>query len=138
MSTEEYTKHQQSLSKSLLEERKNLERESTFMLAPILSQYYDFEQNSADAARVVSIGLQDLIGFFLERVNPGSDTRVKLSVHVKSAKATDEFPSEDLAEMTRIRDLATVLHNPGELAAFKAVLKLSEIPKPFKPLSKFV
>ncbi|KXS09469.1 LuxS/MPP-like metallohydrolase [Gonapodya prolifera JEL478] len=119
LSSEEFERHKQTLVAKSVEEDKNLSMESNRLWLIISSRYLDFDQDSDDALHIPSVSLPSLIEWYKVRFLPDSSSRRKLSVHVKSQKAT--------ARGTQIRI--------SDVDEFKRKTELTVPVRPMKPLS---
>ena len=77
-----------------MEKLRNLENESSRLWSHITSRYCDFGQNQKDSEMILKISKLDLIKFFDKHFARSSETRVKASVHICSAKNYKD-PAED-------------------------------------------
>lgn len=91
MEEEAFDKHKQSVLNRLQESLKNLNQESNRLWWHVASEAYDFLQVDEDVRIVSGLTRSDMRKFYETYVRPGSETRMKLSVHLKSiAKKSGE------------------------------------------------
>ncbi|KAI9368118.1 Metalloenzyme, LuxS/M16 peptidase-like protein [Aspergillus egyptiacus] len=84
MPEDEFEGHKRSVINRRLEKLKNLGSETNRFWAHIGSEYFDFQQNETDAARVRGLTKSDLLEFYKQMIDPESPTRAKVSVHLKA------------------------------------------------------
>ncbi|KAJ0418238.1 Metalloenzyme, LuxS/M16 peptidase-like protein [Aspergillus carlsbadensis] len=115
MSEDEFEGHKRSVINKRLEKLKNLGSETSRFWTHIGSEYYDFQQNEADAARVRALTKSDILDFFKQMIDPASTTRGKLSIHLK---AQGGVPAADLKDQKA--RLVSLVAKQLEAAGFAA------------------
>lgn len=122
-----FEKHKQSVLNRLQESLKNLNQESNRLWWHVASEAYDFLQIDHDVANVSLLTKQDMMEFYQTYIKPGSPTRAKLSVHLKSVAKKD---AADAAAINQNNVYIT------DVSAWKAGLTLSRGPRPVRPLEE--
>lgn len=87
MPAEEFQSHKSSLVNKRLEKIKNLNEETARIWSFIGSEYYDFFQRQQEAETIAKLTKEDMLSFFKLYIDPTSDKRAKLSIHLQ-AQAT--------------------------------------------------
>ncbi|EPS39814.1 hypothetical protein H072_6386 [Dactylellina haptotyla CBS 200.50] len=130
MDEEAFDKHKQSVLNRLQESLKNLNQESNRLWWHVASEAYDFRQVDEDAKIVKDLTRADMMEFYKTYVKPGSPTRMKLSVHLKSVSKKDKV--EDGSEVKK-DDKNTYI---TDVSAWKGGMVLSKGPRPVRPLEE--
>ena len=89
MTNEKFESHKRSIINKRLEKLKNLNQECTRFWTHITTEFFHFGAVDDDVARIRTLKKQDIINFYDEFIDPRSQQRAKLSVHLL-AKATPE------------------------------------------------
>ena len=82
MSDEDFESHKRSLVNKRLEKVKNLEQESNRFWHHISSDEYDFQQKEIEAESIRPLSKVDMIKFFEHFIDPTSESRAKMSIHM--------------------------------------------------------
>ncbi|KAH8697779.1 a-pheromone processing metallopeptidase Ste23 [Talaromyces proteolyticus] len=151
MTDEEFEGHKRSIINKRLEKLKNLGSETARFWTHIGSEYFNFVQHEVDAASVRSLTKDDLAAFFNQYINPTSETRAKVSIHL-NAQSADVDNSRVPVDTSETAEGADALHSQktngvkvhkGEpiyitnVPQFKARLPVSAGPSPVVDLSEF-
>ncbi|KAK2769677.1 a-pheromone processing metallopeptidase ste23 [Colletotrichum kahawae] len=110
MSEATFKDQKQSLISERLEKPLNLEWESCWHWDKICSESYDFDRSAKDAAIVETITKEDMIEFYDRHMNPGSQERAKLSVHLH-AQTDDSIRHAETAEIPEASSKAVPITN---------------------------
>ncbi|KAK6356726.1 hypothetical protein TWF718_001068 [Orbilia javanica] len=125
---EAFERHKQSVLNRLQESLKNLNQESNRLWWHVASESYDFLQVDEDARIVSALTRADMKQFYETYVKPGSETRMKLSVHLKSiAKKGGEDDGKKLGGKN------VYIENVSE---WKSGMVLSRGPRPVRGLEE--
>jgi insulysin len=121
MSEEEFEGHRRSLINKRLEKLKNLSQETGRLWNHIGSEYFDFYQVDTDVAALRQLSKADIVSFYHEFIDPHSETRAKLSVHMAAqAGAEEKIESKILPEkqtegfMTMLSGFISSMQVPSE------------------------
>ena len=90
MSEEKFEGYKRSSIERCLEKPKNLHEECTRLWAEIESESMHFEAADDDAARIERLGKPDLVEFYYTFIDPSSERRAKLSVHMLAKPPPEE------------------------------------------------
>ncbi|EEA20106.1 hypothetical protein EYB25_007638 [Talaromyces marneffei] len=158
MTEEEFESHKRSIINKRLEKLKNLGSETSRFWTHIGSEYFNFLQHEVDAATVRTLTKPDIVAFFRQYIDPSSETRAKISIHLNAQSAkTDELPvdTSETAEgaeslhnqLTNVSlsngDVTTIKTTSRQpiyitnVPQFKARLPVSPGPSPVVDLSEF-
>ncbi|KAJ6525427.1 Metalloenzyme, LuxS/M16 peptidase-like protein [Mycena vulgaris] len=86
MSAEDFAEHKESLKKRWTEAEKNLTEEASRFAVHVTNGQWDFLRSEKDAEFLEDVTKEDVFKMFLSDVHPASETRAKLSVHMRSQK----------------------------------------------------
>ena len=138
MTAEEYQKHRSALSKSLVEEPKNLSKEASITSNIVSAGGYDFWQSARDSEMILNLEKEELIKFYKTFCLPGME-RVKISAHIVSKKSQDiEYSDDAINAMEALANSATIINDHASLIEFKSKLPLTAPPSPFKSISEYL
>ncbi|KAF3920124.1 Nardilysin [Arthrobotrys entomopaga] len=126
MDEEAFDKHKQSVLNRLQESLKNLNQESNRLWWHVASEAYDFLQVDEDAKIVKGLTRDDMMEFYETYVKPGSKTRMKLSVHLKSVAKKEKEEDNKRKDSEYITDVSE----------WKGSMVLSKGPRPVRPLEE--
>lgn len=84
LSDEEFDRHRQALIDKKLEQPKHLAGETRQFWRHMVSRDYEFGKQATDIAALRKLTKEDVLAMFDESINPASDKRRKLSMHLKS------------------------------------------------------
>ncbi|KAK4058714.1 metalloprotease [Microbotryomycetes sp. JL221] len=104
MSDEEFEKHKIGLINRKLEKVKSLSQETSRYWSEIEDGTLDFFHREREAALISELTKQDVFDFFKRFVHPSSDTRVKLSILMRSQRLQPEALS-NLVDAIKRTDL---------------------------------
>ncbi|KAK6354672.1 Insulinase (Peptidase M16) [Orbilia brochopaga] len=143
MDDEAFEKHKQSVLNRLQESLKNLNQESNRLWWHVASEAYDFLQVDEDSRIVGTLSKGDMREFYERYVRPGSPTRAKLSVHLKSvakrasgASDTGSTTASGGGEEKEGREKEGGSVYITDVSAWKAGMVLSRGPRPVRPLEE--
>lgn len=86
MSETEFEQHKRGLAHKWTEKLKNLNEETARFWNQIESGYLDFTRRQDDATRLPSITKNDVQALFSKNLDPDSESRSKLSIHMRPQK----------------------------------------------------
>lgn len=95
MTDDKFESHKRSIINKRLEKLKNLNQECGRFWTHITSEFLNFEAVDDDVARIRRLRKQDVVDFYNRYIDPLSESRAKLSVHLL-AKATPEDVAKDV------------------------------------------
>lgn len=98
MDDEEFEGHRRSLINKRLEKPKNLNSETSRFWEHVQSEYFDFYRVDREVDLLRRITKDDMIAFFKQYIDPESETRAKLAVHLIAQgkhAATDETVADE-------------------------------------------
>lgn len=127
MSDEEFASQKNSVINRLVAKPEDLDGETRFLWEYIQSEYIQFQQHKTDATSIGGLTKTDLLQFYRQHINPMSDTRAKLSIHL-TAHSKDHRSTEEGVKPVYIRDVNQ----------FKATLQLSSGPGHRIPVQRFI
>lgn len=84
LSDAEFDRHRQALIDKKLEQPKHLSGETRRFWRHMVGRDYEFGKQQTDIATLRKLTKEDVVAMFDEAVNPASDSRRKLSMHLKS------------------------------------------------------
>lgn len=79
----EFEEHKRGLAHKWTEKLKNLNEESSRFWNQIESGYLDFTRREDDAARLANVTKNEVLDLFTRYIDPTSDARSKLSIHMR-------------------------------------------------------
>lgn len=152
MDEREFARHKQSVINKRLEKLKNLTSETTRYWVHIASEHFDFLQHYTDVSCLKSLSKADMLDFYRRLIDPSSQTRAKLSIHLAAqGDASAESAEHDQSEVTDRKmsngsgSAANEVDKFGlgeptyitDVADFKANTALTSGPRPVTDLSQF-
>ncbi|KAI5302635.1 Insulinase (Peptidase M16), partial [Ascosphaera pollenicola] len=143
MSDKEFEDHKLSVINKRLEKLKNLGLETRRFWTHIGSEYYDFLQHEEDAAHVRALTKQAMIDFYRQYIDPASNTRAKLSIHMVARGKAEQTKGSDETQEATVSDKSVAKGDKSTAAYittvpdFKARQALTASPSPIVDLSYF-
>lgn len=137
MSDEEFEGHKRSVINRRLEKLKNLGAETNRFWTHIGSEYFDFVQHEVDAATVRSLTREDMLEFYRRYIDPASESRAKVGVHLNAQTPNGKKREEQQPAVNGTgpeKNAPVYITNVPE---FKAKLPVSAGPSPVVDLSEF-
>ena len=101
MSADDFEKNKNSLITKRLEKLKNLESETNRLWAYINNEYFNFYQVDQDVAAIRRLTKEDVKDFFDKYIDPESESRAKLSVHLIAQKDASKALDVDVGKETQ-------------------------------------
>ncbi|EJD07222.1 insulin-degrading enzyme [Fomitiporia mediterranea MF3/22] len=98
MEESDFEEHKKSLVHMWTEKLHNLSEESDEFWSAITSGYYDFQGDQKDAQLVQNVTKSDVLTMYKKFIDPASDKRSKLSVHLRSQNPPGPKFSEEAAK----------------------------------------
>jgi insulysin len=139
MTEEDFESHRRSAISNMLYKPENLESETARFWSHIATGYFDFLQREIDAATIETLRKPDMIDFYRQYIDPASEMRAKLSVHLNAQSAeTSELSMDKVATVDGNGE--KVVRKPvyiTNVPQFKAQLPVSLGPSPMVDLSGF-
>ena len=112
MTNEEFESHKRSIINKRLEKLKNLASETTRFWSHIGSEYYNFTQHEQDAETIRSLTKEDMLAYFKQYIDPQSQTRAKLSIHL-NAQSDGEHVAAPAKKESVLQQLEKFLASAG-------------------------
>lgn len=97
MTDDEFDRHRQALIDKKEEQPKNLGEESRRFWSRISDKYYEFGKRPTDIAQLRTTTKDDVMDLYARAIDPSSDARRKLSVHLRSQITPGSSASVDPA-----------------------------------------
>ena len=94
MSDEKFEGHKRAIINKRLEKLKNLNSECSRFWTHITSEFMHFEAVDDDVARIKKLTKQDLVNFYEQFIEPRSERRTKLSVHLIAKSSPAEVAAQ--------------------------------------------
>ncbi|KAI9667185.1 MAG: Insulinase (Peptidase M16) [Alyxoria varia] len=107
MTPETFESHKRSVINKRLQKLQNLNEECSRFWAQITSDYYNFEQRYDDVTHIKSLTKEDLLSFYNYYIDPSSESRSKLSIHLL-ARSSPEKVAQDMSPADRVETLASL------------------------------
>ena len=107
MTTETFESHKRSVINKRLQKLQNMNEECSRFWTHITSDYYNFEQRYNDVIHIKSLTKEDIVSFYNYYIDPSSESRSKLSVHLLARSEPDQV-AQDMSPADRIGTLASI------------------------------
>ncbi|KAF3396235.1 A-factor-processing enzyme [Penicillium rolfsii] len=122
MPDDEFEGHKRSVINKRLEKLKNLGSETSRYWSHVGSEYFDFLQHETDAANVRLLSKADLIAFYKQFIDPSSNTRAKLAIHLNAQSGASIADGDASQKRSRLVEMVTKQLDAAGFAADNEIL----------------
>ncbi|EJC99121.1 uncharacterized protein FOMMEDRAFT_160684 [Fomitiporia mediterranea MF3/22] len=140
ISNETLEGHKTALEKGWMEKIKTVPQETKMFWTFIQSGYYDFQQNEKDTKLLQNISPAEVRKMFKENFDPSSETRSKLSIHVRShvRPRVHENPASPSVSRHAAQELLIVLKEENVSVDEIAFNTICKVEPPVSEIQEFL